>query len=152
MITINIYMSTYTGFSTTGSEFASTTLTDYQLVKQDLINHFNVRRGERVMRPDFGCVIWDMLFDPFTDEAHSLIIENIENIVNFDPRLEVLEVVPTSYEHGIQIIITLKYIPTNQVEDMLYTFNQEASQVTSSVVLDNNNSGSETTGASGSGY
>jgi hypothetical protein len=93
-----------------------------------------------------------MLFDPFTDEAHSLIIENIENIVNFDPRLEVLEVVPTSYEHGIQIIITLKYIPTNQVEDMLYTFNQEASQVTSSVVLDNNNSGSETTGASGSGY
>jgi phage baseplate assembly protein W len=145
-------MSTYTGFSTTGSEFASTTLTDYQLVKQDLINHFNVRRGERVMRPDFGCVIWDMLFDPFTDEAHSLIIENIENIVNFDPRLEVLEVVPTSYEHGIQIIITLKYIPTNQVEDMLYTFNQEASQVTSSVVLDNNNSGSETTGASGSGY
>jgi len=152
MITINIYMSTYRGFSTNGSDFASVTLTDYRLVKQDLINNLNVRKGERVMRPDYGCVIWDMLFDPFTEEAHALIVDNITAIAGSDPRLEILEVVPTSYEHGIQVSITLKYIPNNQVEDMLLTFNQEAANVTSNTVIDNNNSGSETSGASASGY
>ena len=145
-------MSTYRGFSTNGSDFASVTLTDYRLVKQDLINHLNVRKGERVMRPDYGCVIWDMLFDPFTEEAHALIVDNITAIAGSDPRLQILEVVPTSYEHGIQVTLTLKYIPTNQVEEMLLTFNQEAANVTNNTVIDNNNSGSETAGASASGY
>jgi len=145
-------MSIYKGFSTNGSDFASVTLTDYRLVKQDLINNLNVRKGERVMRPDFGCVIWDMLFDPFTEEAHGLIVDNITAIAGSDPRLEILEVVPSSYEHGIQVTITLKYIPTNQVEDMLLTFNQEAANISYNTVLNNNNSGSENTGASASGY
>ena len=35
---------------------------------------------------------------------------------------------------------------------MLLTFNQEAANVTSNTVIDNNNSGSETAGASASGY
>ena len=152
MITINIYMSIYKGFSTNGSEFASATLTDYALVKQDLINSFNVRKGERVMRPEFGCVVWDMLFDPFTEEAHATLIDNVTQLAGTDPRLEILEVVPTSYEHGIQVAITLRYVPTNLVEEMLLTFNQEAANVVQNTVLDNNNSGSETSGASASDY
>jgi phage baseplate assembly protein W len=130
MITINIYMSTYRGFSTIGSDFATPTVSDFMAAKTDLQNSLNVRKGERVMRPDFGCLIWDMLYEPFTDELEQDLIENITDIGNSDPRLQLLEIEPTSYEHGIQVSIMLQYIPTDQVEKMLYTFNQEASTVT----------------------
>ena len=73
-------MTTYRGFSTSGNEFASVSHTDFNLVKRDLMNNLNVRKGERVMRPDFGCVIWDMLFEPFTDDAHSTIVDNITEL------------------------------------------------------------------------
>jgi len=134
MITINIYMSTYRGFSTIGSDFATPTVTDFMVAKTDLQNSLNVRQGERVMRPEFGCLVWDMLYEPFTDELYDELIQNITNIGNSDPRLELQQIQPTSYEHGIQISMILRYIPTDQVEQMLYTFNQEASQVTSSTI------------------
>ena len=130
MITINIYMSTYRGFSTIGSDFATPTVSDFMAAKTDLQNSLNVRKGERVMRPDFGCLIWDMLYEPFTDELEQDLIENITDIGNSDPRLQLLEIEPTSYEHGIQVSIMLQYIPTDQVEKMLYTFKKEASTVT----------------------
>ena len=38
-------------------------------VKRDSMNNLNVRKGERLMRSNFGCVIWDMLFEPSTDDA-----------------------------------------------------------------------------------
>ena len=134
MITINIYMSTYRGFSTIGSDFATPTVTDFMAAKTDLQNSLNVRQGERLMRPEFGCLVWDMLYEPFTDELYDELIQNITNIGNSDPRLELQQIQPTSYEHGIQISMILRYIPTDQVEQMLYTFNQEASQVTSSTI------------------
>ena len=134
MITINIYMSTYRGFSTIGSDFATPTVTDFMAAKTDLQNSLNVRQGERLMRPEFGCLVWDMLYEPFTDELYDELIQNITNIGNSDPRLELQQIQPTSYEHGIQISMMLRYIPTDQVEQMLYTFNQEASQVTSSTI------------------
>lgn len=81
------------------------------------------------MRPDFGCIVWDMLYDPFTDEMYDALIENITAIGNNDPRLSLLNITPTTHEHGIKISMTLKYIPTNQVEKMLFTFNKEASSV-----------------------
>jgi len=134
MFAINIYMSTYRGFSTLGSDFATPTVTDFLAAKTDLQNSLNVRQGERVMRPNFGCLVWDMLYEPFTAELYEDLIENITNIGNSDPRLELQQIQPTSYEHGIQISMMLRYIPTDQVEKMLYTFNQEASEVTSSTI------------------
>jgi hypothetical protein len=134
MITINIYMSTYRGFSTIGNEFKTVTTTDFELAKRDLMNNFNVRKGERVMRPEFGCVIWDMLFEQLTEAAHSTIIDNVTAIALSDPRLDVVSVLPTTYEHGIQILISLRYVPTDQVESMLYTFNQDAAIVVANEV------------------
>jgi len=127
-------MSTYRGFSTIGSEFKTVTTTDFELAKRDLMNNFNVRKGERVMRPEFGCVIWDMLFEQLTEAAHSTIIDNVTAIALSDPRLDVVSVLPTTYEHGIQILISLRYVPTDQVESMLYTFNQDAAIVVANEV------------------
>ena len=51
---------TYKGFSTVAG-VKSNQLYDLDIIKQDLINHFYTRKGERVMNPDFGSIIWDLL-------------------------------------------------------------------------------------------
>jgi phage baseplate assembly protein W len=56
----------YKGFSTVDESAISTRLYDFELVKQDLLNQFNTRRGERVMNPSFGTIIWDLLYEPLT--------------------------------------------------------------------------------------
>ena len=62
----------YKGFSTINrnKKFRAT---DVELVKQDLINHFSVRKGEKLMQPNFGTIIWDMLFEPLDEKNKSLI-------------------------------------------------------------------------------
>ena len=42
-------------------------LYDIDLVKQDLINHFYIRKGEKLENPDFGTVIWYVFFEQFTE-------------------------------------------------------------------------------------
>ena len=48
---------------------------DFELIKQDLINHFHIRQGEKLSDPGFGTIIWDMLFEPFTSDVQDAIVE-----------------------------------------------------------------------------
>ena len=45
----------YKGLSTVNPENVSKTLYDIGLIKQDLLNHFHIRQGEKLMNPEFGC-------------------------------------------------------------------------------------------------
>ena len=42
----------YRGLSTTNPNNASSTLYDLALIKQDLINHFHIRQGEKLENPE----------------------------------------------------------------------------------------------------
>jgi hypothetical protein len=42
----------YKGFSTVSTETENFALYDFQLIQQDLLNHFHVRQGERLMNPE----------------------------------------------------------------------------------------------------
>jgi phage baseplate assembly protein W len=103
----------YRGFSTVGrnNKFR---LTDFELVKQDLVNHFNIRKGEKLMNPDFGTIIWNVLYEPLTSDLKSVIISDINSIARFDPRLSIDNVIVTEYERGIQIELELRYLQSNQ--------------------------------------
>jgi len=71
----------YRGFSTLAIGKKGYSLYDFELIKQDLINHFHIRQGEKLSNPAFGCIIWDLLFEPFTPAIQEAIIENVTNIV-----------------------------------------------------------------------
>jgi phage baseplate assembly protein W len=124
-------MSTYRGFSTY-NRFKKFRLTDFELAKQDLFNIFNIRKGEKLMNPGFGTMIWDVLFDPFTSETKQQIVDDIKRIAQYDPRLALAEVTVTQYEYGIQLALELTYIPTNQTEQMFISFNQGTNSATRS--------------------
>lgn len=122
-------MALYRGYSTVGNVGPKTRLEDAPLIRQDLINHFNIRRGEKLMRPDFGTIIWDSLFEPLTDELRDAIIEDVNRIVNYDPRLIAESVLVDEYENGIIIEARLRYRNTNETENLKLQFDQESTGV-----------------------
>jgi phage baseplate assembly protein W len=115
---------TYKGFSTISTESESYALYDLMLIKQDLINHFHIRQGERLEQPTFGTIIWDMIFEPLTDESRELIIKNVEEIINYDPRIVADQVIVSTYESGIQIECRITYLPYNIQEGLQLRFDQ----------------------------
>ena len=121
-------MSTYKGFSTY-NRFKKFRLTDFELVKQDLFNHFQIRKGEKLMNPDFGTIIWNILFEPFTEEIKNAIVNDIETVVSYDPRISVDNITVTQYEYGLQVDLDLTYIPTNQTQLLNFTFDKSSQSV-----------------------
>lgn len=115
---------TYKGFSTVSSDANSFALYDFSLIKQDILNHFHIRQGERLEQPEFGTVIWDILFEPLTEQLKDLVRKNVETIINYDPRVIADEIIVTSYESGIQIECTLVYLPYNIAESLQLRFDQ----------------------------
>ena len=117
-------MSTYNGFSTIGN-YKKFKLTDFELAKRDLLNYLSVRKGERVMYPNFGTVIWNMIFEKMTPENQQIITDDITRIVNYDPRLAVETVNVNTIDHGLQIQIQLTYVPTNQTDIIFQNFTNQ---------------------------
>jgi phage baseplate assembly protein W len=95
---------------------------DTDLIKQDLLNHFHIKRGEKLENPEFGTIIWDMIFEPLTDQNIELISEDITNIVSRDPRTKVANLKVDSTQHGIRVEIDLQYLQFNQVETLTLDF------------------------------
>lgn len=119
-----IYTQMYKGFSTNSADTENFKLYDYALIKQDLINHFHTIQGEKLMNPTFGTIIWDLLFEPLTDQLKSLIIQNVNEIINYDPRITAKNVIVTQYQSGIQIECILTYLPYNISEKLQLQFDQ----------------------------
>lgn len=115
---------TYKGFSTVNTNTENFHLYDFELIQQDIVNHFHVRQGERLMQPLFGTIIWDLLFEPLTEDLKQLITQNVSDIINYDPRVVADNVVVSAYESGIQIECMLKYMPYNITQSMQLKFDQ----------------------------
>lgn len=124
-------MITYRGFSTY-NRYKKFRLTDFELAKQDLFNHFQIRKGEKLMNPNFGTIIWNVLFEPFTEEIKTAIVSDINSVAAYDPRLNVDSVEVTQYDFGIQVALSLTYIPTDQTGLMRLRFDQNSNRVTMS--------------------
>lgn len=124
-------MSTYTGFSTYNRQ-RKFQLTDFELVKQDIFNHFCIRKGEKLMNPKFGTIIWGLLFEPFSDDVKDAITEDIKNIVNYDPRVIADRVTVTELDFGIQLELELRYVLSNQTSTMKLKFDRDTKTLTSS--------------------
>jgi len=107
------------GFSTAADIPGRYTLYDIDIVKQDIYNEFMTRKGERVMLPTYGSIVWDLLFDPLTEGNKDLIVEDTQRIANKDPRTELINVGVDEYEHGISVSLLLEYKPFN-IQDTLY--------------------------------
>jgi len=114
----------YRGLSTVARTAGNSSVYDLELIKQDLINHMHIRQGEKLENPEFGCIIWDLLFEPLTDNLKQAIADNITEIVNYDPRIQVDRIIVDEYESGIIIECELSYLPYNISEQLVFKFDE----------------------------
>jgi phage baseplate assembly protein W len=82
--------------------------------------------GERVMRPAFGCRIWDLLFEPVNANTLGLMSRAArEAVAQWEPRVEVLDVVVTPDPDDqalVRIFITYEIRTTNDRRNLVYPF------------------------------
>ena len=117
-------MAMYKGYSTLNSQFTGVKLQDIELVKRDLLNHFGIRRGEKLMNPTFGTSVHDLIMDPLTEETKNALIDEIQQVIDHDPRVELQELIVDELPqgNGIGAQVSLLYVQQNQTETMLIKF------------------------------
>ena len=125
----------FKGFSTQGRTFQDPKLYDIELVKQDLFNHFNIRKGEKLENPEFGTNIWQYLFDPLDDQTKNAIVEDVQTVINYDPRVTLDQLEIDEYEHGIQITLSVLYIGYGLGETFNLLFDQNEGLLTKGSTL-----------------
>jgi phage baseplate assembly protein W len=116
-------MSIYRGFSTVANKFGPFLITDQKLIVQNFLNQLNIRKGEIPHRSKVGCVIWQLLFSPFTNAVQNEIVTDVRRIIKMDPRLSSASTVSaTSVQSGIILNVTLAFTNTNQTTNMELLF------------------------------
>jgi phage baseplate assembly protein W len=114
----------YKGFSSVDETTANTQLYDFDLIKQDIINHFKTKKGERLMNPNFGSIIWDLLMEPLTADVRDALKEDVNTICTYDPRVTPTQMDITEYESGFLLELTLVMNTTNESTNMRLAFDQ----------------------------
>ena len=84
-------MATFIGFNTIDQN-KNYVLTDFNLIKRDLLNAFNIKQGEMPGRPEVGTTLWDFIFEPQSPETTSRIEQELQRIVDLDPRIGITSV------------------------------------------------------------
>lgn len=92
------------------------------------------RPGERVMRPQFGCAVWQYLFDPMTPKTLGLIEYAVrEAVQQWEPRIDLESVLATVDHDGVDhggraaegtVLITVSYRirATNDHRNLVFPF------------------------------
>ena len=93
---------------------------DIELVKLDLLNHIYTRKGSRVMMPEYGTRIPDMAFEQLDELTLMVLEEDINAVINFDPRVRKLSmsITPNYDANYVTIDVRLLYVEFNVTDTM----------------------------------
>tara|TARA_Y100001954_G_C15656752_1_gene525547 strand:- start:164 stop:574 length:411 start_codon:yes stop_codon:yes gene_type:complete len=95
-------------------------------IKQSLEIYFNTKLGERIMRPDYGCVVHNRLFDKLDPSILDILtFELTQNIGLIEPRIivEKIDINKTDINNGlIEIIVDYTIITTNVRDNIVYPY------------------------------
>ena len=82
--------------------------------------------GERLMRPEFGCRVWELLFEPINANTLGLMAEYVRLALSqWEPRATVddVSVRPRDAEDGaVDIAISYTVRSTNDRRNLVYPF------------------------------
>jgi hypothetical protein len=105
----------------------SISLSEYeQDIKESIWIILSTAKGERVMRPDFGCGIHDLLFASLSLSTLGLVESSVrEALARFEPRIDLLGVKasPEEAEAG-KLLVHIRYRvrTTNNQFNLVYPF------------------------------
>lgn len=101
-------------------------------IRQSVWIILGTAKGERVMRPNFGCGIYDLVFEVNSPSTVGKVSQAVrEALLLFEPRIDVLDVQvgSVSDSEGEKLLINIDYQvrATNNVFNLVYPFYLERS-------------------------
>ena len=97
-----------------------------QRIEESIYIILSTAPGERVMQPNFGCGIHDLVFEPNSAVTLSLVVDQVRKaLVSFEPRIDVLTVnADTAPEQPNVLLIRIDYRirATNSFGNLVYPF------------------------------
>ncbi|HVM53094.1 MAG TPA: GPW/gp25 family protein [Acidimicrobiales bacterium] len=95
-------------------------------IDRSLVMVLSTAKGERLMRPEFGCAIWEQLFEPINANTLGLMAQAVRDAVSqWEPRVELEDVTTEADESGhgrVLIGITYRVRATNDRRNLVYPF------------------------------
>ena len=117
-------MATFIGYSTI-NQYKSYTVTDFDLIKRDLLNALTIRQGEMPGRPNIGTTMFSLIFEPQGEPTNKAIIKEIQRVVAQDPRIQVSQVNVYPQENGILIELEVDTVSGQQGEMLNIFFDSQ---------------------------
>ncbi len=114
------------GFPLTLDELGFFNHAEYEeSVRQSIWIILGTAKGERVMRPDFGCGIYDLVFEINSASTAGRVTQAIRQaLLLFEPRIDVLDIQVQAAAGGELLLISIDYEvrATNNAFNLVYPF------------------------------
>jgi uncharacterized protein len=95
-------------------------------IRESILLIVGTARGERIMRPEFGCGLHELVFEPNDVMTATRASSDIrESLIDWEPRIEVLAVqAAADPDDADKLVITVDYRvrSTNNVFNLVYPF------------------------------
>ena len=117
-------MATFIGFNTINQN-KKFTLVDFELIKRDLANAFNIQQGTLPGKPEYGTVIWSYVFENQTQETIQGILQEVQRVAGGDPRLYIQDAQVYPQDNGLLIELFVQVVPSQTAERLAIFFDQE---------------------------
>jgi phage baseplate assembly protein W len=114
-------MTAFIGFNTI-DQFRKFTLTDFALIKRDLLNAFNIRQGELPGRPSYGTTLWNFVFENQLEQLQRNIEIEIQRVCGGDPRIIVDDLQVYPEENGMLIQLAVDTVPSSNAQQLAIFF------------------------------
>jgi len=122
-------MPTFIGFNTI-NQYKKFTLTDFDLIKRDLANAFNIQQGQLPGRPEYGTTLWSFIFENQLELTQAQILDEVRRIVALDPRVAVTDVAVYPQDNGMLIELQLQTVSSADAQLLALFFDQTAQRAT----------------------
>ena len=119
-------MTTFIGFNTIDQN-KYFTLTDFELIKRDLLNAFNIRQGELVGLPWYGTTLWDNLFENQTQDTIQAVYNEVQRVAGGYHRIYISSIEVFPQENVLLIQLELTIVPSTTAQRLNIFFNQTQS-------------------------
>lgn len=122
-------MATYIGFNTQ-NQYGKFTLLDFELIKRDLANAFNIQQGQLPGRPGVGTIIWSLVFENQSAETQNAILAEIQRVVSQDPRIVVTQANLYPQENGLLVEVEIQTVQGQTAQFLQLFFDQQNNTAT----------------------
>lgn len=103
-----------------GIETSTTTTRDVQHIRESVEQILRTSLGERVMLPEFGAGLKNLVFEPNNPVTMSLLEKTLlRDLIKWEPRIEVVDISISVESENLLVLVCIYKIPEIELEESI---------------------------------